>query len=170
MTRRRIAHASQLLATYILIAASGCATVFTGTSDEVSVNSYPGNAKVEIKTTGGALIEQGYTPMSAKLRKGKDYAVTISLEGYETKTVGIIKGGVGKASFLNLFNILFWGIDFVSGAMFRFESTTINVSLQESTAQDGTTAIYAILTFSDEAGEQKSVTTKMEQLRISTNP
>ena len=46
--------------------------------------------------------------------------------------------------------------------MFKFESTTINVSLRESTSQDGTTAIYAVLTFPDEDGEQKSVTTKME--------
>ena len=161
MTRRRIAHASRFLATYILIAASGCATVFTGTSDEVSVNSYPGNAKVEIKRNG-VLVDEGHTPMTAKLRKGKDYTVAISLEGYETKTVGIVKGGITKAAFLNLLSLPSWAIDFFTGAMFKFESTTINVSLQESTAQDGTTAIYAILTFSDEAGEQESVTAKLE--------
>lgn len=161
MTRRLIAHASQLLATYFLIASSGCATMFAGTSEQVSVSSYPSHAKVEIRT-GGALVEQGHTPLSVKLRKGKDYAVTISLEGYETKTVGIVKGGTSKAALLNLLSVPFWIIDYATGAMFKFESTTINVSLQESTSQDGTTAIYAVLTFPDEDGEQKSVTTKME--------
>lgn len=162
MTRRLIIRASQLLSAYMLIALLGCATVFTGTSDQVIVNSSPANAKVEIKTSKGALIEEGYTPLSTKLRRGKNYVVTISLEGYEPKTVGIVKGEISKAAFLNLFSLLSWGIDYLSGALYRFESTTVNVALQESTSQDGTTAIYAVLTFPDEDGEQKSITTKLE--------
>ena len=32
---------------------TGCATIFSGTAEEVTVNSHPGNASVEIKAPNG---------------------------------------------------------------------------------------------------------------------
>ena len=55
----------------------GCATILTGTSAPVSVNSSPGSAKVEIKRTDGIVLEQGLTPMTVTLSKGKEYTPTL---------------------------------------------------------------------------------------------
>lgn len=78
------------------------------TSVPVSINSYPGNAKVEIKRLDGSredglrsrrkdgwrsqgiVIQEGVTPMTATLVEGKQYLVTISLDGYQTENVPIL--------------------------------------------------------------------------------
>ena len=52
--------------------------------------------------------------------------------------------------------------------MFKFDSTSINVHLKESTSLDGTAEIYAVLTFLGEDGKQKSISTKMEPVKVST--
>lgn len=155
-----------VLVLYAFVVSVGCATVFTGTTKEISINSHPSNAKVEVRT-GSAVVSQGHTPMSVKLRKGKDYSVTISIDGYHAETVPIPKGGLSKAVYLNIFNAYFlgWAIDYLSGAMFKIEETVINVSLQESKALDGTTNVYAVLTFTDQDGKQKSISTKMDPVK-----
>ena len=56
----------------------------------------------------------------------------------------------------------------LSGAMFKFDSTSINVHLKESTSLDGIAEIYAVLTFVGEDGKQKSISTKMEPVKVST--
>ena len=164
MLPRLITYALRVAVVYAFVALVGCATMLTGTTKEVSINSHPGNAKVEVKT-GSAVVSQGHTPMSTMLRKGKDYSVTISLDGYNTKTIPIPKGPLSKAAYLNLFSPLSWAIDLISGAAFTIEETVLNVSLQESSALDGTTEIYAVLTFTDEDGKQKSISTKMEPVK-----
>jgi hypothetical protein len=164
MLPRLITNALRVAVVYAFVASVGCATVFTGTTKEININSHPTNAEIEVKT-GSAVVSQGHTPMSTMLRKGKDYAITISLDGYRTKTISIPKGDLSKAAYLNLFNLLFWGIDLLSGAAFTIEETVLNVSLQESSTLDGTTEIYAVLTFTDEDGKQKSISAKMEPVK-----
>lgn len=151
---------------------AGCATIFTGTAEEVTVNSHPGNASVEIKAPNGNVVAKGNTPMSIDLRRGKTYTVIVSLEGYSPATATIKNGGVVKSFWLNFLTapgIVIWGpIDYFSGAMFKFDSTSINVHLKESTSLDGIAEIYAVLTFVGEDGKQKSISTKMEPVKVST--
>ena len=133
----------------------GCATILTGTSAPVSINSSPGSAKVEIKRTDGILVEQGMTPMTASLSKGKEYTVTISLDGYQTRTVPILRGGLEPTAFCNLGGILGWAVDFSTGAMYKLEPNSINVELKQVTAQEGEgSVIYAFLTIADDEGRQ----------------
>lgn len=108
--------------------------------------------------------------MTAKLGKGKDYIVTISLDGYESQTVSVVKGDMEIATAIcgNLIcaasgiGVVGLVVDYVSGAMFKLEPNTINVLLQEVTAQDGSdTAIYAFLTIVDEDGTPQYATVEM---------
>ena len=161
-----------------LLGMAGCATLFKGNSAPVSVNSVPGGANVEIRVTGGRIVDltnvnrasmpvvqAGLTPMSVKLAKGKEYAVTISLEGYQTVTRLVAKGSVETAAFCNGFNMVGWVIDYATGSLFKFEPNTINVSLQKVAATSGDEeVIYAFLTIVDEDGKQSTTAVEMTPL------
>lgn len=145
-----------------LMGTVGCATILKGSSVPVSISSTPSSANVEIKRTDGLLVQQGQTPMTARLGKGKDYSVVISLDGYQTQTAAITKSGVETVAFCNVASIPFWAVDYLTGAMFKLEPSTINVSLKQVTAQDGgDTAIYAFLTIVDEDGTPQYATVEM---------
>ena len=104
--------------------------------------------------------------MTVKLGKGKDYTVTIGLDGYEPQTVPILKGDIeigaavcGNVLCTGLLGLL---VDHFSGAMFKLEPNSINVQLKEVTALDGgDTTIYAFLTIVDEDGTQQYATIEM---------
>ena len=135
------------------MAMTGCATILSGTSAPISINSSPGSANVEIKSTDGLVIETGMTPMTTKLKKGREYFVTISLDGYQTESVSVVKGDIEKTAYCNVTDLAGWGIDYLTGAMFKLEPRAIHVNLREVTAHDGSgSAVYAILTIVDEGG------------------
>ena len=162
MQRRFLTLAARTAVTCALFGALGCATILTGTSAPVNVNSVPGGANVEIKRSDGIVVGQGRTPMTVKLGKGKEYTVTISLDGYHAQTVPVLKGGIESTAFCNLGDIAGWAVDYFTGAMFKLEPGTINVELKEVTARDGSdTAIYAFLTIVDEDGRQQYAAVEM---------
>lgn len=137
----------------------GCATVLTGTTVPVSINSSPGSAKVEVKMMDGTIVEQGMTPMTATLGKDQEYTVTISLDGYQPQTIPILRSGFEPAACCNLPflapGLLGLAADHSSGAMYKLEPSSINVMLKQVTAQGGEgSVIYAFLTVVDEGGTQ----------------
>jgi hypothetical protein len=71
---------SLLLSSFLMY--SGCATIFSGSRDEVNLSSEPGGAKVVVDGQ-----ERGKTPLKLSLKKGKDYYVEFTKEGYEKKMV-----------------------------------------------------------------------------------
>ena len=60
---------------------TGCATLFSGSTDEVHLSSEPSGAKVFINGH-----ERGTTPITLALRKNKDYNIEFVKEGYRKKT------------------------------------------------------------------------------------
>ena len=162
MRRKLMAIGMAIAMACAFMAMTGCATILSGTSDQISINSNPGGATVEIKTMGGLILKQGQTPFTAVLTKGKEYNITISLDGYQTETVALLKGGIETTAFCNLGNVLFWGVDFVSGAMFKLEPGSIHINLKEVTAHDESgSEVYAILTIVDEDGTPQHSAVKM---------
>ena len=162
MQRRLLTFATRLAVACAFMGTVGCATILTGSSALVSINSTPSSANVEITRSDGIVVGQGQTPMTVKLGKGKDYTVSISLDGYQTQTVPVLKSGVETAAFCNLGSLPGWGVDYLTGAMYKLEPGTIKVSLKEVTALDGSgTAIYAFLTIVDEDGTQQYATVEM---------
>ena len=103
--------------------------------------------------------------MSVKLAKGKEYAVTISLEGYQTVTRLVAKGSVETVAFCNGFSLPGWIIDYATGSLFKLEPNTINVSLQKVAATSGgDEVIYAFLTIVDGDGKQSTTAVEMTPL------
>lgn len=70
---------------------SGCATIFSGSKDEISLSSEPTNAKVLVNGQN-----EGKTPITLTLKKGKEYSIEFVKEGFESKTLRLTYGlGVG---------------------------------------------------------------------------
>jgi len=105
----------------ILLFSSSCATLFTGTSQKVEIDSNPPGADILIDGQ-----KFGVTPSEIKLDKdfndlldgGKN--IRLVLEGYE-KSRFEIDAELNPIAILNLFNVLFWGIDAVTGAIVRYD-------------------------------------------------
>ena len=107
-----------------LFLTTSCATLFTGTKQTVQINSKPPGAKIQIDG-----IDRGTTPAAIKLKKKSDgQVVTLKLDGYETKTI-VPETSFNAVSILNLTNILFWGIDLLSGAVYKYDPRFYEICL-----------------------------------------
>lgn len=131
---------------------AGCATLLSGSSAPVTINSSPAGASVTIKSNG-VVAYSGMTPFTQKMKKGRDYQIEVSLDGYQTAVAGVGKGGIEPVAFCNVLSIPMWAIDFITGSVYKLEPGVINVTLKEVTAQDGTDKVYAFVTIVGEDGE-----------------
>jgi len=66
---------------FLLFLANSCATIVSGTTDEMSFNSEPQGVEV---TVGGKII--GKTPLTVQLDKKSEQIVEFNLEGYKRQT------------------------------------------------------------------------------------
>jgi uncharacterized protein YceK len=107
----------------LLVLFSGCATVLSGTSQEITFNSEPAGAQVIVD---GEVM--GRTPVTVTLRKNKFDNVTVELEGYQTQSRPL------STSYdpIALVNIL-WDLsttDLISGAAFEYDPSSYYFNLQ----------------------------------------
>lgn len=103
---------TSLLASTILM--TGCATVISGTSESVTIDSSPQKAEVYID---GAMV--GVTPMTLKLEKNKKDSVMVKKEGFKPQSRELTKqyDPVTLVSF-------FWDAsttDFITGAAMEYD-------------------------------------------------
>jgi len=119
---------------------SGCATIFTGTSQEVRVESTPSDANVIVEGR-----ERGTTPMTveiAKPEKGDPPEITIEKEGYQEKTLMLDKkfNVVTLLNIINPFNyalgvpVLGFGVDWYTGALWKYPPEEYTVELTSGSA------------------------------------
>lgn len=113
----------------VLMLTSGCATLFTGTTQKVAIDSYPQGAEIIVDGRS-----KGITPAIVKLKKdpkafldgGKE--INLLLEGY-TENPYEIGTELNPVAILNFTNIPFWVVDGVTGAAMRYEKNA-NFNLQ----------------------------------------
>jgi hypothetical protein len=118
-----------LLALLALTLLPSCATIVTGTRENVSVTSTPEGAAVHITTAGGFPIFEGRTPAYLQMAKDKDYTVTVSVPGYQDARVGITRD-FEAWTLANIFCGLWPAvIDIASGAYKHLTPNEIVVSL-----------------------------------------
>lgn len=108
----------------------GCATIVTGTSTDVSLQSDPSEAEIEINGQ-----DRGETPTTLSLDSDRAYTVELSLEGYEDETIQLEKSTSGWVAG----NILLGGIpglivDAATGGLYVLKPENVNASLDEETA------------------------------------
>ncbi len=123
----RINTSAKLVLLLILIPLlAGCATIFSGTSDDITFTSDPEGATVYING-----VQRGQTPTTVQVSRDTSAPrVRLELEGYRTEQFRL-QTDFNTVSILNLGNFLFWGVDIISGAVYRYSPTSYNVRLSE---------------------------------------
>lgn len=136
----------------------GCASIVSGTRQNVSISSVPTGAKVKIERPGAVqtkVIEwEGTAPATIKLKRKYEYLVTISMDGYKTAEV-LLEHGMNGWVFGNL---LFAGIpgliiDLINGAAMKLEPDEISVTLVKFSDSMGEKKVYAVLQGLDDNGK-----------------
>ena len=103
---------------------TGCATIFTGTSDRISFVSTPSGAV--IYKDG---IEICTTPCNYNVKRSlNDTEVEFKLDGYETRLITLDKE-LNLVSIINLGNLFGWGIDALSGAVMKYDRKSYDIKL-----------------------------------------
>ncbi|MBC7556137.1 MAG: PEGA domain-containing protein [Chryseobacterium sp.] len=114
------------MATLATISMTSCATIFTGSKDEISFNSKPEGAKVMVKG-----LEKCKTPCTTSMQRSlSNEQVEFKLDGYQTKTIALDK----KFNAVSLINILGggiigFGIDAATGSLMKYDTKAYNVDL-----------------------------------------
>ena len=108
---------------------TGCATIVQGTDQRINVNSSPEGATVSVRGE-----QMGVTPTTLNLKRGRDYALLIELDGYDPITVNLDKEfDFAPAALGNLFS---WGIlglvvDISNGAAYELSPDFVDANLAE---------------------------------------
>lgn len=103
---------------------TGCATIFTGTKDNISFSSTPSGAT--IYKDG---VEICTTPCNYKIKRSlNDTDIEFKLDGYETRLITLDKE-LNLVSIINLGNLLGWGIDALSGAVMKYDRKSYDLKL-----------------------------------------
>ena len=109
----------------IAVSSTSCATIFTGTRQNVTINSTQPESEVYVNNA-----YKGKTPAKFKVnKKGKDEVITVKKEGYLSQDLKPQKG-FNAISILNLLNPIAWGIDLLTGAVNRVTPNEYNVKLE----------------------------------------
>lgn len=125
-----------------LVMLSGCASIVAGSHRDINIKSAPSDAAVSIRERESKqIVHKGQTPLIVPLStrggyfKSKQYDVTISKEGYATKTISI-------NSFLSGWyagNVMLWPmaiiggliVDPLTGAMWSLTPKNIDAVLEQ---------------------------------------
>jgi hypothetical protein len=145
-----------LLAALSIALAISCATIISGTGQEVSVSSTP-RAQIQIKADTGLVFYAGDSPAIVKLPRKHSYTITVQAGGYASQTMVITK----KFNAWFVGNILFGGIpggvvDAITGAMWNLEPSVLAVTLERTAAESGK-GLEVVFTSLDEATQGQTL-------------
>jgi hypothetical protein len=119
---------------------SGCATLFSGSSQEVEIQSEPSEAEIMVEGTKRA--ETPATIEVTRPEQGDPPEITINKEGYEERSLQLNKSfnGITLLNILNPFNyalgvpVLGFGVDWFTGALWKYEPEGYTVELESGGA------------------------------------
>jgi hypothetical protein len=83
--KRLISFTAVLLLSLIIF--QGCATLFSGSYDEIDLSSEPTGAQVLVNGK-----DEGNTPTTIRLKKSKEYTIEFVKAGYKTKSLRMTYG------------------------------------------------------------------------------
>jgi hypothetical protein len=122
-----------LVALCIALMTPGCAAIFDGTTQQISVNTTPPDARCKLMRLAAPIGEIASTPGAVTIQKTKhDITIVCSKSGYVDATY-MNHSGVAGAAFANILGGILtggiaWGIDSASGADNKYESQ-VNMTL-----------------------------------------
>lgn len=108
---------------------TGCATLFAGSTKTVLVSSHPDGAEVLVE---GQM--RGVTPLGLQFSgMTKDVRLTLRKPGYRDHHL-LATRRFETIAILNCVNVVCWGVDILTGAMWRFDPPEVMVNLQPEAA------------------------------------
>lgn len=117
-----------IAAAAVAVLLSGCASIFNGSTQTVTVNSDPAGAAVTVTNSAGLKVHTGTTPATFQLTRGKgyfrseNYTISLQKDGFAAKEISV----TGNVSGWYFGNILIGGligmlaVDPLTGAMYSF--------------------------------------------------
>jgi PEGA domain len=113
----------------LLVSFSGCATIFRGPNQQVSLNASMAGAEVFID---GQKV--GVTPLKLSLKTDKQYTVTFKKAGFKDTTYRLTnRVGTLWVVLDVLSGLIPLIVDISTGAWYEFETTDVNVTLEPGT-------------------------------------
>lgn len=108
------------------VLSAGCATVFTGTYDRVSIRSEPEGAVIYVDG-----LEEGVTPDRIYIKRPGigDTEITLRLDGYEPYTFKLRKE-FNAVSVINIVAPIFFAVDIATGAITRYKPLGYDIELE----------------------------------------
>ncbi|MDC8449824.1 MAG: PEGA domain-containing protein [Nitrospira sp.] len=115
-------------ASAFVVCLSGCATIFTGSNDNITFKSVPEGARVEIN--GNSI---GRTPVTVPVKRAlTPPQVMLKLDGYDQRSI-LLQNGFNGVSILNIF---FWPgfiVDAATGTLMKYDVVTYEAELDPKT-------------------------------------
>lgn len=142
-TTIQLSSLSSLLAAVVASALllSGCATLFSGSSQEVEIESTPSNANVMVDG-----MDRGTTPTTIEVTRpeqGDSPEITLNKEGYEETTLQLERQ-FNAVTLVNVVNPLAYvplgipatgfAVDWYTGALWKYQPDGYTVELQSRSA------------------------------------
>lgn len=109
----------------LLLSSSGCATLFSGSKESVSINSDPSGATILIDG-----IEMGRTPATLHVRRAGlgSKTVTLRMPGYQDRSF-VLQSTFNAVSLVNVF---FWPgfiVDALTGSITKYDPKTYTTTM-----------------------------------------
>jgi hypothetical protein len=122
-----------------LVVLTGCASIFEGTTQQISVTTNPAGARCTFWRNGTLISDIAATPGSVTIRKTRDdLTIVCDKRGYATATY-INRSGLAMSTFANILTAgLAWAYDSTRGADNKYEGS---VSLALAPAPAGTAPV-----------------------------
>jgi len=115
----------------VLICALGCATIFRGSKQELSIDSLPEGAEV---TVGG--VEYGNTPAKLKLSPKEEPIIILTKENYEPLKIQTSSGVGGGWIVLGILTFpVGLIVDAVTGCWYGFDQKHFEVDFNNSSVK-----------------------------------
>ncbi|MEM9737139.1 MAG: hypothetical protein AAF908_11125 [Pseudomonadota bacterium] len=87
---------------FLALTASGCATVLTGTTQEIAITTEPTGADCILTREGAEIAKAAPTPQTVTIEKARaDIAVACALEGF-TDATGTLTSSIQDATYGNI--------------------------------------------------------------------
>lgn len=152
-----------LLSAVALFMLSGCATIFNGTEEDLTIRSNPMKAKVVVVNAKNNMpFWEGKTPATVTVPKKNEYMVQVSMPGYKPAEVYVSQSLELNWTLASFFCTGLVGIvvDFVTGGMWNLSPTEINITLKTAMV-DGKSQVFALFVGKDDQGQLRYMSVPM---------
>lgn len=119
-----------VLGAWVIMMLSGCASILSGTSEEINVSTSPVTADLVVKY-GPRELYRGPSPYRGKTGKRFSTRVTAKAEGYHSQSIEMPRRVNGWYRLNLLLLNIFGGIDKKSGAAWVLVKPTLHIKMVE---------------------------------------